>query len=65
MKYLAEDNPRWRYEEPAPKDTKLALLTIGGHQVTGIWSGKFGEHYIAWSGLLKRDKEVEKRLGYL
>ena len=64
MKHLAEETPRWRYTEPPPINTKLMLLTVGGQQVTGPWSGKFGETYLAWSGMLKRDKAKEKELGY-
>lgn len=65
MNYLAEDTPYWRYEEIPPKDTKLMLLTVGGQLVTGPWHGRFGEYYIAWSGMLKRSKEIETKLGYL
>lgn len=64
MKYFAEELPHWRYSELPPQDTKLMLLTIGGQLVTGPWHGEFGETYIAWSGMLKRNKETERKLGY-
>jgi hypothetical protein len=46
-------------------DKVLSLLTKGGKQVVGLWSGKFGEQYIAWAGLIKRDKDKERTLGII
>jgi hypothetical protein len=56
--YVTDPNLRWIYphEETPPSGVKLALLTIGGVQVTGLWrQGSF----IAWQRLFKRDKEKE------
>jgi hypothetical protein len=60
--HLAGDN-YWRYTEPAPRGVKLALLTIGKIQVTGEWMDGCG--YIAWSPLIRRNKDIERQLGYL
>lgn len=51
----------WRYTEPAPRGVKLALLTKGKTQTTGVWHDEHG--YIAWSLLIPRDKQLETELG--
>jgi hypothetical protein len=65
MDVFSEVAPYWRYDEPPPMDKVLSLLTKGGKQVVGLWSGKFGEQYIAWAGLIKRDKDKERTLGII
>lgn len=55
----------WRYEVPKATDSKVLLLTVGGVAVTGNWTGKFGQYFIAWAPLPKRDKAQEARLGIL
>lgn len=70
MKHFDEATPRWRYlpTEQPPLNTKLMLLTKDNQVVTGPWKGApLGENktYKAWSGLLKRDKALERQLGYL
>jgi hypothetical protein len=60
------DEIYWRYPTvhgPAPRGVKLTLLTIGNQQVTGDWAE--GGGFKAWSPLIRRDKEVERQLGYL
>lgn len=55
---------RWRYPangEPAPAGVDVQLLTRGGIQVRGTWDSSGA--YIAWAPMIKRDKELEKRLG--
>lgn len=52
----------FRYEEPAHKGKKCLLLTVGGVLVVGSWSGELGEHYLAWSPMMKRDKEKEEQI---
>ena len=59
--YSTDPNLRWIYphEEPPPQGTKLALLTIGGMQVVGIWEPR---SFVAWQHLFKRDHEVERSI---
>lgn len=52
----------WRYEIPENRSAKVQLLTVGGIAVHGHWYGAFGEAFIAWCPLPKRDKELEARL---
>lgn len=71
MRHFAEAAPRWRYldTEQPPLNVKLKLLTWDNQEVVGVWKGAPLAHkdaqYKAWSGLLKRDKDLERRLGYL
>lgn len=51
----------WRYTEPAPRGVKLNLLTKGKIAVVGDWHD--GHGYIAWSPLIRRDKQLEEELG--
>lgn len=55
----------WRYEVPKSTDAKVLLLTIGRVAVTGNWYGPYGQNFIAWAPLPRRDKEQEARLGLL
>lgn len=69
MRHFDEASPRWRYlpTEQPPLNTKIALLTKDNQQVVGVWKGApLGENttYKAWSGLLKRDKDLEQKMGY-
>jgi hypothetical protein len=76
MKVFSEENPRWRYTEPAPLNTKVLLLTHDGICVVGVWRGPaldgtpapVGERppgmFRAWAGLPARQKEVEATLGW-
>lgn len=50
----------WMYSLP-PKGVVIHLLTEGGASVKGVWRGERG--YIAWHPMLKRNKEIERRLG--
>lgn len=55
---------RWHYpanNEPAPPGITVQLLTRGGVSVRGVWND-LGD-YIAWAPMIKRDKELEERLG--
>lgn len=56
-------NIYWRYEKPALVVSKMMLLTTGHVAVLGPWIGEYGEHYIAWSPMPKRDKVTERELG--
>ena len=58
-RYITDPALRWIYphQETPPQGVKLALLTIGGVQVTGAWTN--GGHYMAWQRLFKRDKTEE------
>lgn len=53
----------WRYEVPEYKSAKSLLLTVGRVAVIGQWYGEYGEHFIAYSPMPKRDKQREKELG--
>ena len=53
----------WRYGVPENKAAKVLLLTVGKVAVVGNWSGSYGEQFIAWCPLPKRDKAAEARLG--
>lgn len=55
----------WRYEVPHSTDAKVLLLTVGRIAVTGQWYGPYGQNFIAWAPLPRRDKEQEARLGLL
>lgn len=62
--YAVATESSWHYPaagDLAPTGAIVQLLTKGGVQVQGIWrdSGSF----IAWAPNLKRDKELERRLG--
>lgn len=52
----------WRYKETPPNGTKLLLLTVHGSAVIGNWQGEYGQYYIAWSALPKRNKILEREL---
>ena len=63
---IAGNGPsEWQYEIPPRTDAKVQLLTIGFTAVHGEWYGKYGEFFIAWCQLPKRDKEREKQLGLI
>lgn len=62
-KYLASDDAEWTYTV-APANTKVSLLNIGKVQSTGHWSGKYGQHFIAWAPLIKSDRDVEAVLEF-
>jgi hypothetical protein len=69
-RHFDEAAPRWRYleTEQPPLNTKLMLLTHDNQLVTGPWKGRplgQNETYKAWSGLPRRDKALEKALGYI
>ncbi len=51
----------WIYEKPT-RGGKMQLLTIGCVSVTGDWKGELGEMFLAWSPLLKRDKQKEANI---
>jgi hypothetical protein len=52
----------WHYNVPTDRNSKMTLLTRGGLQVTGNWIGDWGDFFLAWAPLLKRDKEREAYL---
>jgi hypothetical protein len=52
----------WRYEPPANRGAKVLLLTRGCTAVVGTWTGAYGEQFIAWCPLPKRDKKREKEV---
>ena len=62
MNHLAAPPTGYNYLDPAPRGVKLTLLTKGNIQVTGEWTEGA---YKAWAPLLKRDKELERKLGIL
>lgn len=69
-RHFDEATPFWRYltSQQPPLNTKLMLLTHDNQLVTGVWTGKplgKNETYKAWSGLPRRDKGLEKALGYI
>ncbi len=62
-KYIsASEITEWNYKNPAPPGEKVNLLTLGGGSVTGDYKGVPGEFFLAWSPLLKRNKELEATL---
>jgi hypothetical protein len=52
----------WIYSIPPKTDSKVNLLTIGRTSTTGNWYGKYGEFFIAWHPLAKRNKGLEDQL---
>jgi hypothetical protein len=58
--YHASEVVTWNFTVPPPhkKSGKLQLLTIGGISVSGSWYGELGENFVAWSDLLKYDKDL-------
>lgn len=65
--YITAPQPEiyWRYEVPQNTDAKVFLLTRGFVAVVGNWRGAYGEQFIAWAPMLKRNKDTERRLGLL
>lgn len=64
--HAANGEAVWNYfKDPkaprCPRGGKVQLLTIGGSQVPGHYSGE--EDYLAWAHCIKRDKEKECQLG--
>lgn len=63
--YLAGDDVEYRYpaagDEPAPRGTKLLILTIGGICTDGFWV----EGSLAWAPMPKRNREKEDRINAL
>lgn len=39
----------WNFKAPPDRDQFVWLLTIMGVAVQGQWTGKLGEHFIAYS----------------
>lgn len=65
MSTIDSDQIFWRYPSVhglPPRGVKMSLLTMGNQQVVGDWSD-IG--YKAWAPLIKRDKDIERTLGYL
>lgn len=58
----ADSDLNWRYEVAPNTDSKVNLLTIGRIAASGNWYGDYGEFFIAWAPLPKRNKELESRL---
>lgn len=52
--HLAADEVRWHYDNKAPRNTKLWLLTVGEVCVTGNYTDD--NRFLAWSPMLKIDK---------
>ena len=52
----------WIYALP-PDDGKVRLLFTRERQVLlGVWRGRLGEHFIAWTLQPRRDRVLEKAL---
>lgn len=62
---IVDNDYEWIYAVPPRTDAKVQLLTIGGVQTSGHWYGKYGEHFVAYQKLPKRNKAKEKELGVL
>lgn len=60
--YSTNPELMWLYpqEHKPPLNCKIAILTIGGIQMTGVWNDA---DCIAWRHLFKRDHEKERSLG--
>jgi hypothetical protein len=52
----------WRYEVSPRTDSKVQLLTVGRIAVHGNWYGTYGENFIAWAPMPKRNKVRENEL---
>ena len=52
----------WRYSVPDASGQKMLLLTIGRIATIGSWSGSYGQYFIAWCPLPRRDKAKEAEL---
>ena len=63
MRYVTCPDINWRYEK-APYATKCLLLTKGGVAVIGSPKEGFGTEYFAWCPLPKRQRYVEKSIGF-
>jgi hypothetical protein len=61
------DNPdsEFKYEVPPRTDATVLLLTKHGVCVPGEWRGKYGQYFIGWAPMPKRNKQREKELGLL
>lgn len=59
--HFATDHTQWTYDI-GPLNRKISLLTRGRTQETGYWRGAYGEMFVAWAPLIKRDMEIEDRL---
>lgn len=61
--YLASSAIKFNYDDPAPTNTKINILTKGNVCITSIWHNGCGHK--AWAPLPDRDKERERELGML
>jgi len=61
--YLTTQALKFNYKDPAPRATKINILTAGNMCITSDWQDGLGHK--GWSPLPSRDKEVEKELGLL
>lgn len=52
----------WRYEVAPKSDSKVHLLTVGRIATHGNWSGGYGQYFIAWAPVPKRNKALEEQL---
>lgn len=62
---IATNETPWRYEVAPRTDAKVQLLTIGFVAVYGSWRGAYGDLFVAWAPVPKRNKELEAELGLI
>lgn len=59
---ITTDDIVYNYSVPPNVNKKVILLTTGGTAIVGPW--KDGHGVIGWHPLPKRNKQLEKELGY-
>lgn len=59
--YLSTDTIKFNYIDPAPRATKINILTKGNVCITSLWQDGVGHK--GWAPLPGRDHEEEQRLG--
>jgi hypothetical protein len=62
---ITEAGNEWIYAIPPRTDAKVQLLTTGAVQTSGNWYGAYGEFFVAYAPIPKRNKERERQLGVL
>lgn len=59
--YLADPSYKFNYRDPAPRATKLNILTRGNTCITSDWQPGLGHK--AWARIPSRDMDEEIALG--
>jgi hypothetical protein len=68
MKICVNKDTIFEYVKQPPLNQQIIMLTKDNKAVFGAWKGlPLGENktYKAWTGLPDRDKDLERKLGYM